>query len=383
MIKKEMIAMLLAGGQGSRLGVLTSKVAKPAVSFGGKYRIIDFPLSNCINSGVDTVGVLTQYQPLRLNTHIGIGIPWDLDRNIGGVTVLPPYEKMENTDWYTGTANAIYQNIDYIDSQDPEYVLILSGDHIYKMDYEDMLEEHIKNNASLTVAVIDVLWEEASRFGIMNSDISGRITEFEEKPAKPKSNHASMGIYIFNWKRLRDVLTTAFTTNDDMIDFGKNVIPYYLKSDERVFSYQFSGYWKDVGTIDSLWAANMEFLDGSDGLNLHDRSWRIYSKNPIAPPQVITENAQVSNSMIVDGCYVDGVIEHSILSTNVDVQRNSRIVDSVIMPGVKIGKNVVIKRAIIGENAQIGDGAVIEGNEDKIEVVGNSERIGVLPNENS
>ena len=382
MIKKEMIAMLLAGGQGSRLGVLTSKVAKPAVSFGGKYRIIDFPLSNCINSGVDTVGVLTQYQPLRLNTHIGIGIPWDLDRNIGGVTVLPPYEKMENTDWYTGTANAIYQNIDYIDSQDPEYVLILSGDHIYKMDYEDMLEEHIKNNASLTVAVIDVPWEEASRFGIMNSDISGRITEFEEKPAKPKSNHASMGIYIFNWKRLRDVLTTAFTTNDDMIDFGKNVIPYYLKSDERVFSYQFSGYWKDVGTIDSLWAANMEFLDGSDGLNLHDRSWRIYSKNPIAPPQVITENAQVSNSMIVDGCYVDGVIEHSILSTNVDVQRNSRIVDSVIMPGVKIGKNVVIKRAIIGENAQIGDGAVIEGNEDKIEVVGNSERIGVLPNEN-
>lgn len=381
MIKKEMIAMLLAGGQGSRLGVLTAKVAKPAVAFGGKYRIIDFPLSNCINSGVDTVGVLTQYQPLRLNTHIGIGIPWDLDRNIGGVSILPPYEKSVNSEWYTGTANAIYQNLEYMETFNPDYVLILSGDHIYKMDYEVMLNFHKENHADVTIAAMPVPLEEASRFGIVVTDENDQITEFEEKPEHPKSNHASMGIYIFNWKRLREVLTTGFTTNDDMVDFGKNVIPYYLKSDERVFAYHFSGYWKDVGTIDSLWAANMEFLDGSDGLNLYDRSWRIYSKNPIDPAQVITENAEVNNSMIVDGCYVDGTINHSILSTDVDVQRGSEITDSVIMPGVKIGKDVVIKHAIVGENAQIGDGAVVEGNKDNIKVIGNSERIGVLPNE--
>lgn len=377
----EMLGLILAGGKGTRLGKLTSDQAKPAVPFGGRYRIIDFTLSNCANSGVKNIGIITQYQPLLLNEHIGNGVSWGLDGLNASATILQPYTDNSGSKWFEGTAHAIYQNIDYIDSKDPEYVLILSGDHIYKMDYESMLEEHIKNGASLTVAVIGVPMKEASRFGIMNTDVSGRITEFEEKPEHPKSNHASMGIYIFNWKRLREVLTTGFTTNDDMVDFGKNVIPYYLKSDERVFAYHFSGYWKDVGTIDSLWAANMEFLDGSDGLNLYDRSWRIYSKNPIDPAQVITENAEVNNSMIVDGCYVDGTINHSILSTDVDVQRGSEITDSVIMPGVKIGKDVVIKHAIVGENAQIGDGAVVEGNKDNIKVIGNSERIGVLPNE--
>lgn len=377
----EMLGLILAGGKGTRLGKLTSDQAKPAVPFGGRYRIIDFTLSNCANSGVKNIGIITQYRPLLLNEHIGNGVSWGLDGLNASATILQPYTDNSGSKWFEGTAHAIYQNIDYIDSKDPEYVLILSGDHIYKMDYESMLEEHIKNGASLTVAVIDVPMKEASRFGIMNTDVSGRITEFEEKPEHPKSNHASMGIYIFNWKRLREVLTTGFTTNDDMVDFGKNVIPYYLKSDERVFAYHFSGYWKDVGTIDSLWAANMEFLDGSDGLNLYDRSWRIYSKNPIDPAQVITENAEVNNSMIVDGCYVDGTINHSILSTDVDVQRGSEITDSVIMPGVKIGKDVVIKHAIVGENAQIGDGAVVEGNKDNIKVIGNSERIGVLPNE--
>ena len=377
----EMLGLILAGGKGTRLGKLTSDQAKPAVPFGGRYRIIDFTLSNCANSGVKNIGIITQYQPLLLNEHIGNGVSWGLDGLNASATILQPYTDNSGSKWFEGTAHAIYQNIDYIDSKDPEYVLILSGDHIYKMDYESMLEEHIKNGASLTVAVIDVPMKEASRFGIMNTDVSGRITEFEEKPEHPKSNHASMGIYIFNWKRLREVLTTGFTTNDDMVDFGKNVIPYYLKSDERVFAYHFSGYWKDVGTIDFLWAANMEFLDGSDGLNLYDRSWRIYSKNPIDPAQVITENAEVNNSMIVDGCYVDGTINHSILSTDVDVQRGSEITDSVIMPGVKIGKDVVIKHAIVGENAQIGDGAVVEGNKDNIKVIGNSERIGVLPNE--
>lgn len=377
----EMLGLILAGGKGTRLGKLTSDQAKPAVPFGGRYRIIDFTLSNCANSGVKNIGIITQYQPLLLNEHIGNGVSWGLDGLNASATILQPYTDNSGSKWFEGTAHAIYQSIDYIDSKDPEYVLILSGDHIYKMDYESMLEEHIKNGASLTVAVIDVPMKEASRFGIMNTDVSGRITEFEEKPEHPKSNHASMGIYIFNWKRLREVLTTGFTTNDDMVDFGKNVIPYYLKSDERVFAYHFSGYWKDVGTIDSLWAANMEFLDGSDGLNLYDRSWRIYSKNPIDPAQVITENAEVNNSMIVDGCYVDGTINHSILSTDVDVQRGSEITDSVIMPGVKIGKDVVIKHAIVGENAQIGDGAVVEGNKDNIKVIGNSERIGVLSNE--
>ncbi|MEE8857531.1 MAG: glucose-1-phosphate adenylyltransferase [Lactobacillus sp.] len=378
----KMLGIILAGGKGTRLGKLTANQAKPAVPFGGRYRIIDFPLSNCANSGVRNVGVITQYEPLRLNNHIGNGSSWGLDGLNASATILQPYTDNGGSKWFEGTAHAIYQNIDYIDSQDPEYVLVLSGDHIYKMDYDDMLEEHEKNHASLTVAVIDVPWKEAPRFGIMNTDSSGRIIEFEEKPAKPKSNHASMGIYIFSWKRLREVLTAGFATADDMVDFGKNVIPYYLKSDERVFAYQFSGYWKDVGTIDSLWQANMEFLDGTDGLNLDDRSWRIYSKNTIDPPQMITDNADVENSMIVDGCYIDGTIKHSIISGNVDVQRGSVIEDSVIMPGAKIGKNVKIKKAIVGENAIIGDGSVVEEEDGKIAVVGNHEKIGVLPNEN-
>ncbi|MDD6416181.1 glucose-1-phosphate adenylyltransferase [Lactobacillus porci] len=378
----KMLGIILAGGKGTRLGKLTANQAKPAVPFGGRYRIIDFPLSNCANSGVRNVGVITQYEPLRLNNHIGNGSSWGLDGLNASATILQPYTDNGGSKWFEGTAHAIYQNIDYIDSQNPEYVLVLSGDHIYKMDYDDMLEEHEKNHASLTVAVIDVPWKEAPRFGIMNTDSSGRIIEFEEKPAKPKSNHASMGIYIFNWKRLREVLTAGFATADDMVDFGKDVIPYYLKSDERVFSYQFDGYWKDVGTIDSLWQANMEFLDGTDGLNLDDRSWRIYSKNTIDPPQMITDNADVENSMIVDGCYIDGTIKHSIISGNVDVQRGSVIEDSVIMPGAKIGKNVTIKKAIVGEDAIIGDGSVVEEEDGKIAVVGNHEKIGVLPNEN-
>lgn len=378
----KMLGLILAGGKGTRLGKLTANQAKPAVPFGGRYRIIDFPLSNCANSGVRNVGIITQYEPLRLNNHIGNGSSWGLDGLNASATILQPYTDNGGSKWFEGTAHAIYQNIDYIDSQDPEYVLILSGDHIYKMDYADMLAEHEKNHASLTVAVIDVPWEEASRFGIMNTDSSGRIIEFEEKPAEPKSNHASMGIYIFNWKRLRDVLTAGFATADDMVDFGKNVIPYYLKSDERVFAYQFSGYWKDVGTIDSLWQANMEFLDGSDGLALDDRSWRIYSKNTIDAPQMITENAEVTDSMIVDGCYIDGKIKHSIISANVDVQRGSEIVDSIIMPGAKIGKNVKITKAIVGEGAVIGSNSVVGEENGEIAVVGNKEKIGVLPNEN-
>lgn len=378
----KMLGLILAGGKGTRLGKLTANQAKPAVPFGGRYRIIDFPLSNCANSGVRNVGIITQYEPLRLNNHIGNGSSWGLDGLNSSATILQPYTDNGGSKWFEGTAHAIYQNIDYIDSQNPEYVLILSGDHIYKMDYADMLAEHEKNHASLTVAVIDVPWEEALRFGIMNTDSSGRIIEFEEKPAEPKSNHASMGIYIFNWKRLRDVLTAGFATADDMIDFGKDVIPYYLKSDERVFSYQFSGYWKDVGTIDSLWQANMEFLDGSDGLALDDRSWRIYSKNTIDAPQMITENAEVTDSMIVDGCYIDGKIKHSIISANVDVQRGSEIVDSIIMPGAKIGKNVKITKAIVGEGAMIGSNSVVGEENGEIAVVGNKEKIGVLPNEN-
>ncbi len=378
----KMLGLILAGGKGTRLGKLTQNQAKPAVPFGGRYRIIDFTLSNCANSGIKQIGIITQYQPLLLNKHIGNGASWGLDGLDESATILQPYTDNAGSKWFKGTAHAIYQNLDYIDSQNPEYILVLSGDHIYKMDYEAMLNEHIKNSASLTVAVIDVDKKEASRFGIMSTDVSGRIIEFEEKPEHPKSTHASMGIYIFTWKRLRAVLTTAFSTTDDMLDFGKNVIPYYLKSDERVFSYKFSGYWKDVGTIGSLWAANMEFLNRKNGLNLDDRSWRIYSKNPIAPLQYITENATIRNSMIVDGCYVDGEIDNSILSTNVSVQSGSKILKSVVMPGVKIGKNVLIKYAIIGENAQIGDGAVIEGNKDDIKVVGNAEKIGVLPDEN-
>ena len=379
-MKNEMLGVILAGGKGTRLGKLTHNQAKPAVPFGGRYRIIDFTLSNCVNSGVKNIGVITQYQPLNLNAHIGNGASWGLDDLNAGVTILQPYSNNEGSKWFEGTAHAIYQNIGYIDQMDPEYILILSGDHIYKMDYEAMLDQHKETGASLTVAVIDVPWDEASRFGIMNTDDNNRIIDFEEKPAEPKSNHASMGIYIFNWKRLREVLVNSFTRNQDMVDFGKNVIPYYLKSGESVFAYNFKGYWKDVGTIDSLWHANMEFLDENNELNLQDRTWRIYSRNPIAPPQIIAETAEIKDAMIVDGSYIAGKVDHSILSANVRIQTGSVVTDSVIMPGAKIGKNVTIHRAIIGEAAVIGDDVVIDGT-DEIAVIGNKEVVGVTSHE--
>ena len=379
-MKNEMLGVILAGGKGTRLGKLTHNQAKPAVPFGGRYRIIDFTLSNCVNSGVKNIGVITQYQPLNLNAHIGNGASWGLDDLNAGVTILQPYSNNEGSKWFEGTAHAIYQNIGYIDQMDPEYILILSGDHIYKMDYEAMLDQHKETGASLTVAVIDVPWDEASRFGIMNTDDNNRIIDFEEKPAEPKSNHASMGIYIFNWKRLREVLVNSFTRNQDMVDFGKNVIPYYLKSGESVFEYNFKGYWKDVGTIDSLWHANMEFLDENNELNLQDRTWRIYSRNPIAPPQIIAETAEIKDAMIVDGSYIAGKVDHSILSANVRIQTGSVVTDSVIMPGAKIGKNVTIHRAIIGEGAVIGDDVVIDGT-DEIAVIGNKEVVGVTSHE--
>ena len=379
-MKNEMLGVILAGGKGTRLGKLTHNQAKPAVPFGGRYRIIDFTLSNCVNSGVKNIGVITQYQPLNLNAHIGNGASWGLDDLNAGVTILQPYSNNEGSKWFEGTAHAIYQNIGYIDQMDPEYILILSGDHIYKMDYEAMLDQHKETGASLTVTVIDVPWDEASRFGIMNTDDNNRIIDFEEKPAEPKSNHASMGIYIFNWKRLREVLVNSFTRNQDMVDFGKNVIPYYLKSGESVFAYNFKGYWKDVGTIDSLWHANMEFLDENNELNLQDRTWRIYSRNPIAPPQIIAETAEIKDAMIVDGSYIAGKVDHSILSANVRIQTGSVVTDSVIMPGAKIGKNVTIHRAIIGEGAVIGDDVVIDGT-DEIAVIGNKEVVGVTSHE--
>ncbi|WP_027106727.1 glucose-1-phosphate adenylyltransferase [Ligilactobacillus ceti] len=375
-MKNEMLAMILAGGKGTRLGKLTQNVAKPAVPFGGRYRIIDFAISNCVNSGIKNIGVVTQYQPLILNNHIGNGASWGLDRLDAGITILQPYSNNEGSKWFEGTAHAIYQNIDYIDSMDPEYILVLSGDHIYKMDYDEMLEQHKQNNAELTVAVIDVPMEEAPRFGIMNTDDNDRIIEFEEKPENPKSNHASMGIYIFNWKRLREVLVNSANKDVEMLDFGKNVIPFYIKSGDRVFAHTYNGYWRDVGTIDSLWSANMEFLDNESGLTIRDKNWRIYSKNPVAPPQFITEKAQVKDSMIVDGCYVSGDIEHSILSSNVQIKEGAKVKDSIIMPGVIVGKNAKINNAIIGEDAIIGNDAIIDG-QTEIAVVGNAEVVGV------
>lgn len=354
MIKKEMIAMLLAGGQGSRLGVLTSKVAKPAVAFGGKYRIIDFPLSNCINSGVDTVGVLTQYQPLRLNTHIGIGIPWDLDRNIGGVTVLPPYEKSTNSEWYTGTANAIYQNLEYMESFNPEYVLILSGDHIYKMDYEVMLEFHKANNAEVTIAVMPVPWEEASRFGIMITDDQKRITDFEEKPANPRSNLASMGIYIFNWKTLKEALIK--NADQPALDFGKHVIPYCHENGAPLYAYEFTGYWKDVGTLSSYWEANMELIDIVPEFNLYEEYWKIYTKSEIQPPQYLAANSKVERSIIGEGTEVYGEVYNSVIGCGVIIGAGTVVRDSIIMNHTKIGENCEMHKAIIAENAEIGNG---------------------------
>ncbi|MBM7688000.1 glucose-1-phosphate adenylyltransferase [Enterococcus ureilyticus] len=379
-MKTEMLGMILAGGQGTRLGKLTKNIAKPAVPFGGRYRIIDFTLSNCVNSGIKNVGIVTQYQPLALNNHIGNGSSWGLDGIDSGVTILQPFSSSDGEKWFEGTAHAIYQNIAFIDQMDPQYVLILSGDHIYKMNYEAMLEEHIANNASLTVAVIEVPLKEASRFGIMNTDDNQRIIEFDEKPAEPKSNLASMGIYIFNWGRLRNVLLDSYSKDGQMLDFGKHVIPSYLEADENVYAYHFDGYWKDVGTIDSLWEANMEFIGLENALNMRDKNWRIYSKNNISPPHFITKTASVKTSLIVDGCFISGTITDSILSTGVKVKSGSTIENSVIMPGAVIGKNVQIKNAIIGENAIIGDNSVVY-NENEIEVIGYSEVIGVQSDE--
>ena len=353
MIKKEMIAMLLAGGQGSRLGVLTAKVAKPAVAFGGKYRIIDFPLSNCINSGIDTVGVLTQYQPLRLNSHIGIGIPWDLDRNVGGVTVLPPYEKSTSSEWYTGTANAIYQNLEYMEQYHPEYVLILSGDHIYKMDYKIMLDYHKANNADITIAAMPVPIEEASRFGIMNTDESGRIVEFEEKPEHPKSNLASMGIYIFSWKALKEALIKL--SEEPGCDFGKHVIPYCFEQGKRIFAYEYNGYWKDVGTLGSYWEANMELIDIIPEFNLYEEYWKIYTKSEIQPPDYIAADSVVERSIIGEGSEVYGEVYNSVIGCGVTIGKGTVIRDSIIMNQTQIGEGCEINKAIIAENVVVGN----------------------------
>ena len=357
MVKKEMIAMLLAGGQGSRLGVLTSKVAKPAVAFGGKYRIIDFPLSNCINSGVDTVGVLTQYQPLRLNTHIGIGIPWDLDKNIGGITVLPPYEKSTNSEWYTGTANAIYQNLDYMEMYNPDYVVILSGDHIYKMDYEIMLDYHKASNADVTIAAMPVPLEEASRFGILITDDNNQITEFEEKPANPRSNLASMGIYIFSWKVLKEALIKM--KDQKGCDFGKHIIPYCFEHGSRIFAYEYNGYWKDVGTLSSYWQANMELIDIVPEFNLYEELWKIYTKAYALPPQYISGSARVERSIVGEASEIYGNVRNSVIGSGVVIEEGAEVVDSIVMQNTVIGKGVRIYKAIIAENVEIGDGAVI------------------------
>ena len=379
MIKKEMIAMLLAGGQGSRLGVLTSKVAKPAVAFGGKYRIIDFPLSNCINSGVDTVGVLTQYQPLRLNTHIGIGIPWDLDRNVGGVTILPPYEKSTSSEWYTGTANAIFQNMAYMETYNPDYVLILSGDHIYKMDYEVMLDYHKANKADVTIACMPVPIEEASRFGVMITDGNGRITEFEEKPEHPRSNLASMGIYIFSWKALKESLTAL--KDQPGCDFGKHILPYCRDNSMRLFAYEFNGYWKDVGTLGSYWEANMELIDIIPEFNLYEEFWKIYTKGDVIRPQYISSEAVIDRCIVGDGAEIYGEVHNSVIGKNVQLGVGEEVPNvekpniyswglvtigenTVIPDGVKVGKNTAISGETSSEDYPDGElpsgGALLE-----------------------
>lgn len=378
--KKEVVAMLLAGGQGSRLGVLTKKIAKPAVPFGGKYRIIDFPLSNCANSGIEAVGVLTQYQPLVLNEYIGNGQPWELDGMNSGVTCLSPYESKKGSEWYSGTANAIYQNISYIDRYNPEYVVVLSGDHIYKMDYADMIKFHKEHDAACTIAVIDVSLEEASRFGILNTNEDGSIYEFEEKPAHPKSTNASMGIYVFSWKELRKYLIEDAENENSSNDFGKDVLPAMLNAGERMFAYPFEGYWKDVGTVESLWDANMDLLDPNLKLDLRD----IYSKNPMFPPHYVSETATIKNSNISDGCIVEGEVENSILFPGVKIEKGAKVDYSIIMPNTVVKANADIKYAIVSENTVIGCNAVIGGNpedaEDKdkwgIAVIGDDLHIG-------
>ena len=368
--KKNCVAMLLAGGQGSRLGILTKNVAKPAVPYGGKYRIIDFPLSNCTNSGIDVVGVLTQYQPLELNAYIGSGAPWDLDLTNGGVFVLPPYQKGKSGEWYRGTANAIYQNMAFIEQYSPEYVLILSGDHIYKMDYNAMLNFHVRHGADATIAVREVPWAEASRFGIMNTDADDRIVEFEEKPKNPKSNKASMGVYIFTWAKLRQYLIADEENKKSSNDFGKNIIPAMLADHQVLCAYNFDGYWKDVGTIESLWEANMDLLATPMPIDLHDKKWRIYARNPGMAPHYIAKGATVSDSLIAEGSEVYGTVKHSVLFAGVTVEEGANVQDSVIMPGAVIHRGAVVRRAILAENAVVGPGAFVGEEAGDIAVVG-------------
>ncbi len=359
-MKKEVVAMLLAGGQGSRLYALTSQVAKPAVPFGGKYRIIDFPLSNCVNSGIDTVGVLTQYRPLELNSYIGSGQPWDLDRSDGGVHILPPYMREgDQGTWYKGTANAIYQNIGFLDMYDPEYVVILSGDHIYKMDYSDMVAQHKKTQAACTISVLEVTLEEAKRFGIMNANPDGQVYEFEEKPAHPKSTLASMGIYVFTWKKLRQYLIDDEADPNSSNDFGKNIIPNMLNAGEKLMTYRFEGYWKDVGTIDSLWDANMDMLAANNGIDLYDTSWPIYARTPIRPPHVTGPNAKLSHSLVTGGCQVNGSVENSVLFHSVTVEEGAEVQYSILMPGTVVKSGAKVSYAIVAENAVIEAGATV------------------------
>lgn len=374
MLKKEILAMILAGGQGTRLKILTMNNAKPAVPFGGKYRIIDFTLSNCSNSGIDTIGVLTQYQPHILNSHIGIGSPWDLDRNSGGVTILPPHIRNDGGNWYMGTADAIYQNINFIDRYEPEFILVLSGDHIYKMDYSQMLKFHKENNSDATIAVIEVSLEEASRFGIMNTDKSNKIFEFDEKPSCPKNNKASMGVYIFNWKILKKFLIEDSKDKNSSHDFGKDIIPKLLNSGYNLYAYPFSGYWKDVGTIQSLWEANMDLLNPENQLNIYDTDWKIYSVTPAKPPQYIGPNVNIHNSLIVEGCTIFGTITNSVVFPGVHIGKNTIIEDSVIMSNTKIGDNVIIRKCIIGTETIIRKNSVI-GNSEEITVIGDYEDI--------
>ncbi|MBQ8228720.1 MAG: glucose-1-phosphate adenylyltransferase [Clostridia bacterium] len=357
--KHECIAMLLAGGQGSRLGILTKNIAKPAVPYGGKYRIIDFPLSNCVNSGIYTVGVLTQYQPLELNDYIGNGHAWDLDRADGGVHILSPYQQIKGTEWYKGTANAIYQNINFIDRYDPEYVAVLSGDHIYKMDYSDMLAFHKEKNADCTIAMLEVPWEEASRFGLMFVDDESRITAFEEKPKNPKSNKASMGVYMFTWKKLRQYLLDDEANPQSSNDFGHDLIPAMHSNGERLFAYAFDGYWKDVGTIDSLWEANLDLLNPKVDLDLTDTSWKIYAKTTASTPHYVSADAKVQNSMITEGCEVYGDVDFSVLFSDVTVEEGAVVKDSIIMPNTVIKSGATVQYAIVAEGAVIEPGAVV------------------------
>lgn len=357
--KANIVAMLLAGGQGSRLGVLTKSIAKPAVPYGGNYRIIDFPLSNCVNSGIYTVGVLTQYQPLELNDYIGNGQPWDLDRQNGGVHVLSPYEAIGSKEWYKGTANAIYQNINFIEKYDPEYVVVLSGDHIYKMNYAKMVDFHEKNKADCTIAVLEVPWEEASRFGILATDESNKIYEFAEKPAEPKSNKASMGVYVFSWDKLKKYLIQDENTPGSANDFGKNIIPTMLDAGERMFAFPFEGYWKDVGTIDSLWEANLDIINPNVELDLSDTSWRIYSRNPVSPPHYIGKRAKVELSSVSEGCEIEGNVDYSVISSNVKIEEDADIRYSVIMPGAIIKKGAKVYYSIVAEDAVVEEGAQV------------------------